>query len=227
MLNKCHKTTWYWNQKRQRKECLHSSGGTIACTAYIVLYFHVLSLHQGRRHLQYTSTACSDLIHRFEWTGFMVESGNMTASQFSKQRCFLICFWSLMWAAGSSPWHKLTAVEIANKPQSVPPFWCCMFTIHKIIFFSVDWRMADTCSFRLHVGDGKGLSYTSTTPGGQLMLLTHPQWELLRLIIWMKLSEREFHRNMKGTLSGGGHTASPTKQKGDMEWGATARPLHV
>ena len=85
--------------------------------------------------------------------------------------------------------------------------------------------MADTCSFRLHVGDGKGLSYTSTTPGGQLMLLTHPQWELLRLIIWMKLSEREFHRNMKGTLSGGGHTASPTKQKGDMEWGATARPL--
>ena len=188
MLNKCHKTTLLESEKTKEGmfaqfwwyHCLHC----LHCA--ILPSFE--SLHQGRRHLQYTSTACSDLIRHFERTGFLVESGNMTASWFSKQlmRCFLICVWSLMWAAGSSPWHKLTAVEIANKPQSVPPFWRCMFTIRKIIFFSVGWRMADTCSFRLYVGDG-----TSTTPGGQLMLLTTPSGNC-----WGWLSGWSYHRNI-------------------------------
>lgn len=144
ILNNFHKTTWCWNQKRLERKCLRTADDTIACTVYIApcMLPSLESLDQGRRHLQYTGTVYSDLILCFDQTGFMVESGNTTMLRFSKQltRWFLISNWFLRWAAGSSPWHNLTAAEMANRPQSVPPFWYCMFTIRNVIFFSGDRR---------------------------------------------------------------------------------------
>ena len=86
-------------------------------------------------------------------------------------KCFLINDWFLRWAAGSSPWHKLndTQTKIANRPELVPPFWCCMFTIHKVAFFLGDqWHTLAAFNFNVR---WRWIHDIYTTVGGQLMLL--------------------------------------------------------
>ena len=150
ILNNFHKTIWCWNQKRlERKFCALRWYNCLHCLQCAMLP-SLESLDQGRQHLHYTGTVYSDLLLHFDRTGFMVDSGNTTMSRFSKQltRWFLISNWFLRWAARSSPWHKLTAAEMANRPQSVPPFWWCTFTIRNVIF-SGNRRMKDTCSLEV------------------------------------------------------------------------------
>ena len=100
------------------------------------------------------------------------------------RKWFLISSCLKVQAVGLIPAHKAVAKAKANKPQSDPPYWRCMFMYWRVIVSLVVWRSAAISSlFRCEVYL-VALSLTFTTPGLHPMVETVNQWLSDLFKIW-------------------------------------------